>query len=85
MKTFFVTFSDIHECAFDIHNTQTNIQMFFILTFFLLQQPQILVLKEGTDTSQGKPQLVSNINACQSIMDAVISDFFHIFHVMTHD
>uniref|UniRef100_A0A336LHQ7 T-complex protein 1 subunit eta n=1 Tax=Culicoides sonorensis TaxID=179676 RepID=A0A336LHQ7_CULSO len=34
-------------------------------------QPQILVLKEGTDTSQGKPQLISNINACQSIMDAV--------------
>jgi len=34
-------------------------------------QPQILVLKEGTDTSQGKPQLISNINACQSIVDAV--------------
>lgn len=34
-------------------------------------QPQILVLKAGTDTSQGKPQLISNINACQSIVDAV--------------
>lgn len=34
-------------------------------------QPQIILLKEGTDTSQGKPQLVSNINACQSIVDAV--------------
>ncbi|CAG9764264.1 unnamed protein product [Ceutorhynchus assimilis] len=34
-------------------------------------QPQILLLKEGTDTSQGKPQLISNINACQSIVDAV--------------
>ncbi|XP_055857435.1 T-complex protein 1 subunit eta [Episyrphus balteatus] len=34
-------------------------------------QPQIVVLKEGTDTSQGKPQLISNINACQSIVDAV--------------
>ncbi|XP_030373669.1 T-complex protein 1 subunit eta-like [Scaptodrosophila lebanonensis] len=34
-------------------------------------QPQIVLLKEGTDTSQGKPQLVSNINACQSIVDAV--------------
>lgn len=30
-----------------------------------------MLLKEGTDTSQGKPQLVSNINACQSIVDAV--------------
>lgn len=35
------------------------------------QQPQIVLLKEGTDSSQGKPQLVSNINACQSIVDAV--------------
>lgn len=34
-------------------------------------QPQILLLKEGTDTSQGKPQVVSNINACQTIVDAV--------------
>lgn len=39
--------------------------------FVPLQQPQIVLLKEGTDTSQGKPQLVSNINACQSIVDAV--------------
>ncbi|CAG9823979.1 unnamed protein product, partial [Phaedon cochleariae] len=34
-------------------------------------QPQILLLKEGTDTSQGKPQLISNINACQNVVDAV--------------
>uniref|UniRef100_U5EYW9 T-complex protein 1 subunit eta n=1 Tax=Corethrella appendiculata TaxID=1370023 RepID=U5EYW9_9DIPT len=34
-------------------------------------QPQIVVLKEGTDTSQGKPQLISNINACQSVVDAI--------------
>ncbi|XP_026480807.1 T-complex protein 1 subunit eta, partial [Ctenocephalides felis] len=34
-------------------------------------QPQILLLKEGTDSSQGKPQLVSNINACQSVVDSV--------------
>ncbi|XP_050308884.1 T-complex protein 1 subunit eta [Anthonomus grandis grandis] len=34
-------------------------------------QPQILLLKEGTDSSQGKPQLISNINACQTIVDAV--------------
>ena len=28
-------------------------------------QPTIIVLKEGTDSSQGKPQLLSNITACQ--------------------
>lgn len=31
----------------------------------------IILLKEGTDTSQGKPQLLSNINACQVVVDAV--------------
>ena len=36
-----------------------------------VQQAPIILLKEGTDTSQGKPQLVSNINACQAIVDAV--------------
>lgn len=34
-------------------------------------QPQIVLLKEGTDSSQGKPQVISNINACQNIVDAV--------------
>lgn len=29
------------------------------------------MLKEGTDTSQGKPQLISNINACQLVVDSV--------------
>lgn len=36
-----------------------------------MQRAPILVLKEGTDSSQGKPQLISNINACQAIVDAV--------------
>jgi len=31
----------------------------------------VILLKEGTDTSQGRPQIVSNINACQSVVDAV--------------
>merc|ERR1719186_2254846 len=35
------------------------------------QQPTIIVLKEGTDSSQGKPQLLSNITSCQIIADAV--------------
>jgi len=34
-------------------------------------QPQIIILKEGTDQSQGKGQLVSNINACQAIVDTI--------------
>lgn len=34
-------------------------------------QPQIILLREGTDTSQGKGQLISNINACQAVMDSV--------------
>lgn len=29
------------------------------------------MLKEGTDTSQGIPQLVSNINACQVVAEAI--------------
>jgi T-complex protein 1 subunit eta len=36
-----------------------------------LQQPQIILLKEGTDTSQGTAQLVSNINACMALADTV--------------
>ncbi|KAK2148224.1 hypothetical protein LSH36_508g00033 [Paralvinella palmiformis] len=31
----------------------------------------IILLKEGTDTSQGKPQLISNISACQAVVGAV--------------
>jgi len=34
-------------------------------------QPQIILLKEGTDTSQGKPQILTNINACTAIAEAV--------------
>ncbi|KAF9608602.1 hypothetical protein IFM89_010087 [Coptis chinensis] len=35
------------------------------------KQPQIILLKEGTDTSQGKPQIISNINACTGIANVV--------------
>ncbi|RNF08597.1 T-complex protein 1 subunit eta [Trypanosoma conorhini] len=34
-------------------------------------QPQLILLREGTDTSQGKPQLISNINACMNVVDTV--------------
>jgi len=37
----------------------------------MMQQPGVILLKEGTDSSQGKAQIVSNINACQFIADAV--------------
>jgi len=32
-------------------------------------QPGIILLKEGTDTSQGVGQLISNINACEVIVN----------------
>ncbi len=34
-------------------------------------QPQILVLKEGTENAKGKEQIISNINACQALVDIV--------------
>lgn len=34
-------------------------------------RPGIILLREGTDTSQGKPQLISNINACQATADMI--------------
>jgi T-complex protein 1 subunit eta len=37
----------------------------------VMQQPQIIVLKEGTDTSQGKGQLLSNMNAAMAIADMI--------------
>lgn len=36
-----------------------------------MMQPPIILLKDGTDTSQGKGQLISNINACQAVADVV--------------
>ncbi|ODV63228.1 chaperonin-containing T-complex subunit CCT7 [Ascoidea rubescens DSM 1968] len=35
------------------------------------QAPTIVVLKEGTDTSQGRGQIISNINACLAIQDTL--------------
>jgi len=34
-------------------------------------RPGVIILREGTDTSQGKPQLISNINACQAVADSI--------------
>lgn len=35
------------------------------------QTPTIVVLKEGTDSSQGRGQIISNINACVAIQDTL--------------
>ncbi|CAE8674431.1 unnamed protein product, partial [Polarella glacialis] len=36
-------------------------------------RPPVILLKDGTDTSQGKPQIISNINACQAVVSIVKS------------
>ncbi|KMZ74086.1 T-complex protein 1 subunit eta [Zostera marina] len=36
-----------------------------------MMQPQIILLKEGTDTSQGKAHVIGNINACTIVADTV--------------
>lgn len=36
-----------------------------------LLTPQIVIMKEGTDESEGRGQITSNINACQAIVDVV--------------
>ncbi|KDE07928.1 T-complex protein 1 subunit eta [Microbotryum lychnidis-dioicae p1A1 Lamole] len=38
-----------------------------------MPQPQVIVLREGTDTSQGTPQLLSNIGACLAIAQTISS------------
>ncbi|WFD08314.1 T-complex protein 1 subunit eta [Malassezia vespertilionis] len=38
-----------------------------------MMKPPVIVLKEGTDTSQGTGQLLSNIGACVSVMNTVAS------------
>ena len=34
-------------------------------------QPNILVLKQGTENRQGKEQVISNINACQAVVEVI--------------
>ncbi|CAF1194424.1 unnamed protein product [Rotaria magnacalcarata] len=36
-----------------------------------MQQPMIIILKEGTDSAQGKSQVLSNISACQAVAEAI--------------
>lgn len=37
----------------------------------MFMRPQIILLKEGTDTSQGKGQILSNIQACLAVVDTI--------------
>ena len=37
------------------------------------QTPTIIVLKEGTDSSQGKGQIITNIQACLAVQDTIRS------------
>jgi len=37
----------------------------------MMMQPTILLLREGTDQSQGKSQIISNINACLAITETI--------------
>lgn len=32
-------------------------------------QPRVILQKEGTDTSQGRGQILSNINACEAVFE----------------
>lgn len=36
-----------------------------------LLTPQIVIMKEGTEDTSGKGQIISNINACQAVVDVV--------------
>jgi hypothetical protein len=46
-------------------------------------QPQILVLKEGTENNKGKEQIISNINACQALVDVVKTTLVRNFKFFT--
>ena len=37
------------------------------------QTPTIIVLKEGTDSSQGKGQIITNIQACLAVQETIKS------------
>uniref|UniRef100_A0A8C7U0X3 Uncharacterized protein n=1 Tax=Oncorhynchus mykiss TaxID=8022 RepID=A0A8C7U0X3_ONCMY len=48
-----------------------NLSLYPPSPYLFLQPPPVILLKEGTDKSQGVPQLISNSNACQVIAEAV--------------
>ena len=55
-------------------------KMYTMANLFLhFQQPQIILLKEGTEASQGRSQIISNINACQVMKAHEIAQFNRIY------
>ncbi|KAL7285523.1 hypothetical protein ACG7TL_000625 [Trametes sanguinea] len=54
-------------------NIRTCLQAICKMQRGLPMQPTVVLLKEGTDTSQGKPQLLSNISACLAISETLAS------------
>lgn len=60
-----------HECTLVLRSRFSCFRFSDAGCGFLEQQPQIILLKEGTDVSQGKAQLISNINACIAVVDVV--------------
>ena len=50
---------------------RVNCKCILLFLTNILQQPTVVLLREGTDTSQGKPQLLSNISACQAVADTL--------------
>lgn len=75
----FTLFSPLHLQYISSRFVSSTTSLLPLLLFFphltssisLTQQPQIILMKEGTDSSQGTPQLISNINACAAVVDAV--------------
>ena len=41
-------------------------------------QPQIMVLKDGTENAKGKEQIISNINACTALVDVIKTTLVNI-------
>jgi hypothetical protein len=50
-------------------NYQTNKENLNNMSHLLA--PQIVILREGTDDHEGRGQIVSNINACQAVVDVI--------------
>ncbi len=40
-------------------------------SFFIIQQPTILLLRDGTESMEGIGQIISNINAVEAVVDVV--------------
>ena len=64
-------FIDMLVSIFTAANSCDLLVSLFCPVLVFVQQPQIILLQEGTDTSQGKAQLVSNINASTAVADVV--------------